>query len=81
MKLVNVSIDFQMYRGMAGYINGTVSDSVTLLDGAKIYFFFDGIYLSDSPLLIKMDIMKRSYHMESILLQRVNWVITCNLDT
>ncbi len=48
VKFINVNIDFQMFHGMDGFINGTVSDSINPLTEAKVYFFFDGIYLIDS---------------------------------
>ena len=50
IKSINVNIDFQMYRRLEGIVNGTVRDSSNLLDKAKLYFFFDGIYLIDSTI-------------------------------
>ena len=48
VKSVNVTVDFQMSHRMDGIIAGTVSDSLNYLEGAKVYFFYDGIYLVDS---------------------------------
>ena len=45
---INVSVYFQMLREMDGTIQGSVKDSSNYIEGAKIYFFFAGIYLVDS---------------------------------
>lgn len=48
VKTVNVSVNFQMFHRMGGIIRGSVKDSISFLTDAKVYFFFDGIYLVDS---------------------------------
>ncbi|MDA3862092.1 MAG: T9SS type A sorting domain-containing protein, partial [Melioribacteraceae bacterium] len=50
IKYVNVSINFQMIHRMGGILSGSVRDSLSYLPGAKVYFFFDGIYLTDSTI-------------------------------
>jgi len=45
---LNVGVYFQMLREMDGTIHGSVKDSSNYIEGAKIYFFFAGIYLVDS---------------------------------
>lgn len=48
VKNISVNIEFQMFHRMDGKISGSVSDSLNYLADAKVYFFFDGIYLIDS---------------------------------
>jgi Secretion system C-terminal sorting domain len=48
VKDITVNVEFQMLHRMGGVIKGSVKDSLNYLSEAKVYFFFDGIYLIDS---------------------------------
>jgi len=48
VEYINVNVNFEMHHGMDGIIRGSVRDSSNLLSAAKLYFFYEGIYLIDS---------------------------------
>ncbi len=45
---LNISVEFEMHHGMEGIVKGTVKDSLSNISGAKLYFFYEGVYLIDS---------------------------------
>ncbi len=47
-KYITVDIDFERDYRMKGIISGSVKDSLNNLSDAKLFFFYDGIYLIDS---------------------------------